>query len=197
MMDFYKNNAESYAQITYNEDFAKAVFEGMKGFLIALNPDEPILDIGCGSGRDAYQIIKQGFNVHAFDQSKEMIEQAKKLTGLENVFNVGSAQSFKSYSTYNFAYSIACLLHLNDEEFKLAIENIFKHLNTNGCFYFTVKKGDGEEVDNEGRYFNYYTEEKLHSVCSTLGIQVINITENPDLTRPDTTWLNVVLRKVA
>ena len=104
-------------------------------------------------------------------------------------FNIGSAQDFESESTYYFAYSIACLLHLNDDEFEAAIKHIFKHINFGGYFYFTVKKGQGEETDAMGRYFNYYTEEKIQKVTDALGLQLINVEENPDLTRPDTTWL--------
>lgn len=194
-MKFYQQNAESYASSTYSDDFAKAVFKGMSN-VILLNPEgKTVLDIGCGSGRDANHLVSLGYSVDAFDQSAEMIEQAKKLTGLEGVFNVGSAQEFKSDKTYDFAYSIACLLHLNDREFIDAMENIMAHLNEGGHFYFTVKKGEGEEVDSAGRYFNYYTEDKLQRVCKALGVFVIEVTENPDLTRPDTTWLNVWVNK--
>lgn len=194
-MKFYKENAVSYAKSTFNQDFAKTVFNGMEDFIKLNVLDTPILDIGCGSGRDAQYLTSKGFKVHAFDQSKEMIDEAKKLTNLQSTFNVGSAQDFQSKQSYYFSYSIACLLHLNDDEFEKAITNIFKHLNFGGHFYFTVKKGTGEEIDSAGRYFNYYTEEKINNVFSKLGLHVLDIKENPDLTRPDTTWLNVLIQK--
>lgn len=194
-MLFYQNNAESYAASTFNTEFAKTVFAGME-YCLMLNPEgKTILDIGCGSGRDANHLISLGYKVDAFDQSKEMIEQAKELTGLSDVFHVGSAQDFVSDKTYDFAYSIACLLHLKDEEFIDAIENIKSHLNKNGQLYFTVKKGIGEELDAAGRYFNYYTKDRLETVCKSLELLVLDITETPDLTRPDTTWLNVWVQK--
>lgn len=194
-MLFYNNNAKSYAESTFNTEFAKTVFLGMEKCLM-LNPeDKTILDIGCGSGRDANHLISLGYKVDAFDQSEAMIEQAKSLTGLNDVFHVGSAQNFVANKTYDFAYSIACLLHLDDKEFINAIENIKSHLNDNGQFYFTVKKGIGEELDEAGRYFNYYTIEKLEYVCKKLELLVLDISENPDLTRPDTTWLNVWVQK--
>lgn len=196
-MKFYAINSKSYAESTFNEDFAKAVFAGMKKIISVTNKDNPILDIGCGSGRDANYLSSLGYKVHAYDQSPEMINEAKRLTNLENVFNVGSAQLFHSETKYNFAYSIACLLHLNDLEFELAINNIAKHLNEGGVFYFTLKKGQGEEVDQAGRYFNYYTEEKLKSLFLKLDLFLVNVTENQDLTRPDTTWLNVIVGKPA
>lgn len=194
-MKFYQENAKSYSESTFNQDFAKAVFDGFSYLLVMTSKNKSILDIGCGSGRDANYMTELGFDIDAFDQSSEMIAEAKRLTGLDNVFNVGSAQLFETEKTYDFAYSIACLLHLDDREFGFAIENIAKHMNKNGIFYFTVKKGTGEETDGAGRYFNYYTEQKLRSVFADSSFDFVSVNENQDLTRPDTTWLNVVVRK--
>lgn len=194
-MQFYNENAKSYAESTFHEDFAKAIYEGMKDFLNLNCLNAPILDIGCGSGRDAKFLTSLGYKIHAFDQSPEMIEEAKRLTGMLDTFKVGAAHDFETDDSYFFAYSIACLLHLNDEEFEIAINHIFKHLTFGGNFFFTVKKGVGEEVDAAGRYFNYYTEEKLQEVFERLGYHLIDVTEYPDLTRPDTTWLYVLAQK--
>lgn len=194
-MKYYQENAKQYAGSTFNQEFADAVFSGFEDFLILNQMNQPLLDIGCGSGRDALNLIKKGYSVDAFDQSEEMIKEAKSLTQLNNVFNVGSAQEFKSEKTYSFAYSIACLLHLNDNDFLLAIENIFKHINCGGHFYFTLKKGEGQEIDSNGRFFNYYTNEKICAIFKKLNLNVIDISENQDVSRPDTTWLNILIEK--
>lgn len=39
-------------------------------------PNATILDVGCGTGRNAYYLAEQGFNVHAIDNSTEAIKQA-------------------------------------------------------------------------------------------------------------------------
>lgn len=194
-MDFYKNNSTAYANSTFNEDFAKAIYEGMEDFLALNVMNTPLLDIGCGSGRDALFLTKKGYTVHAFDRSPEMIEEAKRLTGLDNTFNIGSADDFETEQSYYFAYSIACLLHLNDDEFESAMKHILKHINFGGNFFFTVKKGEGEEVDGAGRYFNYYTEEKIQKITDRLGVYLMDVKEIPDLTRPDTSWLYVLIQK--
>lgn len=192
-MQFYNEHATTYAASTFGEAFAEEIYRGMKAFL-PTEKTKPILDIGCGSGRDAHHLTNKGFTVDAYDLSPEMIQEAQKLTGLD-IFQIGSAQNFKSDKTYDFAYSIACLLHLNDDEFKMALINIFAHLNDGGSFYFMVKKGQGEEVDGMNRYFNYFTVEKILSICDELGFKAIYNNEVADLTRPDTTWLQIVLKK--
>lgn len=194
-MKYYIDNANEYAKETFNPIFADNVFIGLKK-LVELNTHKStFLDIGCGSGRDAANLISKGFSVTAFDQSPEMIEQAKKLTKLDNTFHVGSAQNFTSSATYDFAYSIACLLHLDDNQFKIAINNIFKHINAGGYFYFTVKQGEGEFIDNRDRYFNFYNEDKLKKVISELKLDLIDISFNSDHSRQNTTWINVLVRK--
>ena len=193
-MQFYQENAKSYSESTFNTDFAKKIFEGMEDLVLMNGKNKTILDIGCGSGRDAAYLTSLGYTVEAYDQSKEMIKEAESLTKLD-VFNVGSAQDFDSERQFDLAYSIACLLHLNDLEFEKAILNIFKQLHFGGFLYFTVKEGTGEETDHMGRYFNYFTKEKLETIFEKLGLQLLDISECQDLTRPEVNWLNVMVRK--
>lgn len=194
-MDFYKKNATAYAESTFSTEFAQAIYNGMKDYLLFNEDNAPILDIGCGSGRDANHLISLGHQVDAFDQSPEMIEEAQRLTGLKDVFKVGSAQDFQTDRQYQFAYSIACLLHLNDDEFQDAITHIFNHIHDGGFFFFTLKKGEGEETDQAGRYFNYYTEDKIQQVFKRLGLFVLDVKEVADLTRPDTAWYYILIQK--
>jgi 2-polyprenyl-3-methyl-5-hydroxy-6-metoxy-1,4-benzoquinol methylase len=44
-----------------------------------LNPAHPVLDIGCGFGRQAFLLAKKGFTVTGTDTSNAFIEIAKKL----------------------------------------------------------------------------------------------------------------------
>ena len=44
------------------------------------NPALPIVDIGCGPGRDALLLARMGFAVLATDLSEEMLDEAKKRT---------------------------------------------------------------------------------------------------------------------
>ncbi len=53
-----------------------------------------ILDIGCGSGRTAFSLHKNGFEVVGVDITPAMVDSAKKITSLKNVdidFKVGDA----------------------------------------------------------------------------------------------------------
>ena len=54
---------------------------GEKGFLNNIPKGGSILDLGCGSGRDSIEFIKQGYNVTAVDGSKELAVAARKIIG--------------------------------------------------------------------------------------------------------------------
>jgi len=59
-MKFYAENSKSYAESTFNTDFAKAVFTGMENIISMTSKEKAILDIGCGSGRDASYLTSLG-----------------------------------------------------------------------------------------------------------------------------------------
>ena len=90
-MKFYQENAVSYAESTFNKDFAKAVFSGMESVISMFPKSRAILDIGCGSGRDAEHLSSLGYEVHAFDQSEEMIKAG--VSQAKNTFLTGTSAS--------------------------------------------------------------------------------------------------------
>lgn len=44
-----------------------------------------VLDLGCGTGRNSLFLAKKGFEVYAFDQSRNAIKRAKELAKKENL----------------------------------------------------------------------------------------------------------------
>ena len=53
----------------------------VKEFVPYLKKDAKILDVGCGDGRHALYLASLGFQVDAFDLSKNAIEKIEKYTG--------------------------------------------------------------------------------------------------------------------
>lgn len=44
---------------------------------VSLNHSEPILDVGCGEGRDAYYLTQEGYRIIGIDISQEAINWCK------------------------------------------------------------------------------------------------------------------------
>ncbi|MDI6737601.1 MAG: class I SAM-dependent methyltransferase [Nanoarchaeota archaeon] len=85
-MKLYATKAEIYDRMIqsagkhYKEEsglIANILQKSFKG----RNP--PVLDLGCGTGTHAAELIRQGFNVICGDINKEMLAIAKKKTGAE------------------------------------------------------------------------------------------------------------------
>lgn len=118
-----------------------------------------ILEIGCGSGRDAYFILNNGFDIKAIDGSKSMIENALKIhPKLANRLFVKTLPSKLDFSEkFDGIYSIATLMHFSEEELETIFKDIYSLLFQNGKFIFSIpiKRDDLDEnsIDKVGRFF--------------------------------------------
>ena len=79
------------------------VLETIKKYKI--NQKDNILELGCGEGRDANPLLKQGYNLLAVDISKEAISYCQNLYKeyIDN-FMVLDCLSDKLSDTYRFIY---------------------------------------------------------------------------------------------
>lgn len=80
-LEYYDENSEKFLADTANVEFG----ELQSRFASMLSAGGRVLDLGCGSGRDSLAFLKAGFDVDAIDGSKQMVEAAKSLTGLDVV----------------------------------------------------------------------------------------------------------------
>ena len=77
-IEYYNQNAARFLEDTAGVEFT----EIQNAFLSLLPEGARILDFGCGSGRDALEFLKRGYQVEATDGSEEMCRAAAELTGL-------------------------------------------------------------------------------------------------------------------
>ena len=71
-LDYYNNNAEQFFEQTYQVDMHSLYQQ----FLEHVPQGGSILDLGCGSGRDALAFKELGYQVDATDYSTELVEKA-------------------------------------------------------------------------------------------------------------------------
>ena len=98
---------------------------------------EKILDLGCGDGTLALEILKYGANVECVDLSQEMVKKAKE-KGLDA--KVMSATNLSYTNKFDAIFSNAVLHWVKDA--KLAVKNIAKALKSGGRF-ITEFGGEG------------------------------------------------------
>jgi trans-aconitate methyltransferase len=99
--------------------------------LLAPQPGEQILDVGCGTGHLTAQIAESGAQVVGVDQSTSMIAAARQ-TFPNLKFEVADARELSFDATFDAVFSNAALHWIQEPE--LVIRNIWKALRPGGRF---------------------------------------------------------------
>lgn len=123
-----------------------------------------VLELGCGSGRDAKYILRFTDDYLGIDISEGMIREARKNTPEAN-FAVYDLETFKFPKNLDVVFAFASLLHSDINEVKRVLEKAGESLNENGVFFISLKQGDYREelVQDEAgtRTFYFYTPEEI------------------------------------
>jgi len=120
-----------------------------------------VVEIGCGDGRDAYELFKRVSWYEGFDPSIELLKLARrKVPGAS--FVLADALSYEYPQKLDVVYAFASLLHVNKSDLGVVLKNLHKSLRKGGIIYLSLKERDRyvEEVKSDSfgdRMFYYYT----------------------------------------
>ena len=105
----------------------------------------PILEIGCGEGRDAKAILEKGYHLLATDISKEAIAYCKaNIPAYAEHFEVLDCIRHSHPLQYGFIYSVAVIhMLVLDEDRNAFYRFIYDHL-ADGGIALICTMGDGE-----------------------------------------------------
>jgi len=189
-IDYYDRNADDFFNQTVDVDMSGLYAP----FLEQLPAGGKILDAGCGSGRDSLYFKQMGFDITAFDASKELAQKASTLTNLD-VFNM-RFEDVRWIGEFDGIWACASLLHVPKKELKNILRILLKALKNEGIIYASFKKGTGEELENE-LFFSYYSKEELSTVFQQIAVcKIIKCWETRDIrkTREDQIWINLLVK---
>lgn len=187
---YYNQNAEHY----YDSRKNLIINQQIDFFLKRINKNDLILDLGCGSGNNLFQIRKQGFNIIGADFSQNLIEILLKDRN-EIVYNLDfsnpkQVNNFIVRNRIKHIFASASLLHLTKSEFNHFLQKI----NFEGLFFFSLKEGFGEEIDNDNRFFSYYQKSEVELLLSHR-FQEIDFYYSADTLGRSNRWLNWIITK--
>ena len=188
--DYYNNNAQEFVNSTFMVDMQSLY----QPFLNLLPDFGRILDLGCGSGRDALAFKNMGYKIEAIDYSAELVKQASDLTGIE--VRLQSFYDLDEIDTYNGIWACASLLHCERHRLVDVLQRIIQSLKANGVIYMSFKYGD-QDREKDGREFTDLNEQQagellVHFNQVSLAKQWISIDKRPDRTEQ---WLNLLWKK--
>lgn len=112
-----------------------------------IRPDTPILELGCGEGRDAIPLLKKGYvNLLATDVSPEAIRYCRALCSESaDRFQVLDCVKGRLDGRFGFIYAVAVLHMLTEDADRLALLRFVRdHLNPGGLALLCTM-GDGEQ----------------------------------------------------
>ncbi|MFM5924837.1 MAG: class I SAM-dependent methyltransferase [Novosphingobium sp.] len=139
----------------------------LEGFLERLAPRARILELGCGSGRDAAHMEACGFVVEPTDGVPEMAAQAQARLGrLVRVMRFDELEAVAEFDGVVAAYS---LLHVPRAGLVGVLNRIWRALKPGGWHVATYKTAGGEGRDRLGRYYNYPSEAELRGFYAQAG----------------------------
>lgn len=163
-----------------------------------LLPTGRILEIGAGSGIDAAELIKLGYDYLGAEPSANNITWAQSANP-EGTFEQKSVYDLHFDKVFDGFWCAAVLLHIPRERIDEALEVIRANMKSRAIGFIAIKQGDGEEAihNPEGsqsslRTFVYWHSEDFKERLNSGGYSVINEGYRPVSQR--TRWLTYHVR---
>ena len=192
-LTFYENRSQEYYKSTVDLDM-HVLYDP---FLRELPSGAHILDAGCGSGRDTKAFMERGYFVTAIDSSAKMAQLATAFT--DQRCEVLSFQEMEFQKNFDGIWACASLLHVPKHEMDKVMHRFIQALNPGGIFYLSLKEGEGENIAEDGRFFNYYTADSSRKLLSSFPM-LCEIafwkTEEIRSRQHRSLWLNFLLKKL-
>ena len=165
-----------------------------------------LLEIGCGTGREAAFLKSCGYDIVCIEPSRSMLKVAlRSYPELAGRLFEGSVPgklpaNLNTADGYAGIYAIASLMHLQQKELAPAFRLIRSLLEPNGRFLFSVPLARPDLAksgyDPQGRFFLLLSEEEWTGQLRTAGFQNIRTASNPDgMGRDSITWLTCIAEK--
>ena len=157
--------------------------------------DARVIEIGCGDGRDAEEIVKRVGWYEGFDPSEGLLRLACQRLP-ETSFVKADALSYTYPNDLNVVFALASLLHVNQADFKKVCAKVAVSLVPGGIFLISLKeRPEYAEVIQEDKFgarmFYYYNTELVEGIAGADFTSVNVIRKTMD----HTDWFTIALRK--
>lgn len=162
-----------------------------------------IIEIGCGSGRDAARALAHGYDIVAIDGSAALLSEASRLhpelAGRLICVKLPAELKFSDNSFDGF-FSVACFMHFTLPEIRLILAEVARVLKKGapGLVSLPASRGDvnNDGIDEHGRIFNLMSSKDWINVFEECGfVADAGFEEADSLGRPNISWVTFLLKK--
>lgn len=177
-------NAYDKNCIAYSEKFMEfeQYKERMSEFIHLLDYRIKVLDLGCGPGNRARQLMLSGkeLSIEGIDLSEGMIRLAQQNVPI-GIFKCADIREI-SYTDEEFDAILLsfCIVHLNDTETAELLRKVAKYLKKDGKLYLSFMEGktDGFEktsFSDDEIYFCYHSLNRVQELLKENRLSTINV----------------------
>lgn len=162
----------------------------------AMGGEAKVLEIGCGDGRDAAEIVKRAADYVGVDPSKGLLAIARKSLP-DAKFVQSDALNYDYPGEVDVIFAFASLLHVDKDDMQQVLKKASESLRAGGIYYISLKeKADyGEEIkiDKYGeRKFYFYN----LPIIRKLSAEWFNVVHESRQQIGNTNWFTVALKRL-
>ena len=190
-LEFYATEAPDY-----HARHLGRINRDLPEFLDRLTPGAAILELGCGSGRDAAFMLERGFAVELSDGVPAMAALAEARLG--QPVRIMRFEELTATAAYDAVYASYSLLHVPRAGLADVLCRIWRALRPGGWHMATYKSGGNEGRDLLDRYFNYLSPPQAEAYYRRAGEWALfEMTEGVGGGYDDrpSSWVNVIAQK--
>lgn len=166
-------------------------------------PGKKILDIGCGSGRDAAIFIADGLEYVGVDASEEMVRLAKEQVPAVAFKKMDFYKLDFPDDTFDGFWATASLFHVPKQEIELVLLEAKRIIRPDGIGFIALKEktdiSEGliyeERYGGIERFCAFYEKEEFKQKLLESGFKILEITEHLDDENQKTNWLCYLVKK--
>jgi ubiquinone/menaquinone biosynthesis C-methylase UbiE len=189
---YYANHAAEYFARTRNIDLTPIYGP----FLERLSEGSSILDLGCGSGRDACHFAARGHWVAALDPCPQLLALAMGQTPharrgrIQYLMARVPGMPFAD-AVFDAVWACASLLHLPRDIMPRALAECRRILRPGGILFLGVKEHDSSTQKDE-RLFVFWKAEELRRIMTGAALEAVSIQQRGSLDGRPALWLDAL-----
>jgi len=184
----YNRIAPDYCKKTRQSNFLKWEENYVKKLFFFISKSYPlILDVGCGDGRHAILIERNGGRAIGIDLSKNMLKEAKSLYPNGDFRKMDMRRLLFDDNSFDGIWASGCIYHVTKSETRKVIREFRRVLKMNGAVAISFKLGHGEGMEanprsysGSSRYFAYYARDEMTEIFDSFGFEELESCTYPE-----------------
>ncbi len=146
----------------YTLAFDRSHSRHLDAFLELQEPGARILELGCGTGRDAARMVECGFAIDPTDGTPAMVAKANERHAVKA--RLMRFEDLDAEAKYDAVWAHACLMHVPIHDLPTVLDSIYKALRFGGMHYGSFKLGTDQFRDDRGRLNSTVSQEFIESL---------------------------------